>query len=276
MVDLTAPATEADAVVLRRLGLEPTPALLAALRQAIITVAAWKGGVGKTELSKELAWLLDAVMVDLDWDAGGISLKWGYNHELRKNAPLLDAFENGRIPKPLLGGPGRADLIPSHPDLEKNQPSPDKVAIAFEKWHSDWGRALLADTHPGGTDVGYGAMSAAHVIVVPTPLTLNALNALEAMLKELAGYPLLIIPNQNLNKTPGDAMLDRLELIATKFQVPIGPPVAFNRFLPERTRRMAVASTDPVPVRFVEYVEQVTAVARAVLEFVAKDLGEGE
>ena len=37
----------------------------------IITIAAWKGGVGKTELAKELAWLLDGVLVDLDWDAGG-------------------------------------------------------------------------------------------------------------------------------------------------------------------------------------------------------------
>lgn len=276
MVDHTAPATEAELAILQRLGLKPTPGYVAALREAIITVAAWKGGVGKTELAKELAFLLDAVMVDLDWDAGGISLKWGYNHELRKNAPLLDAFENGRVPKPLTGGPGRADLVPSHPDLEKNQPAPDKVAIALEKWHSEWGRALLADTHPGGTDVGYGAMSAAHVIVVPTPLTLNALNALEAMLKELVGYPMLIIPNQNLNKTPGDAMLDRLDSIATKFSVPIGPAVAFNRFLPERTRRMAVASTDPAPVRFQEYIEQVTAVARAVLEFIAKQLGEEE
>ena len=49
----------------------------------IITIAAWKGGVGKTELAKELAWLLDGVLVDLDWDAGGATRAWGYRHETR-------------------------------------------------------------------------------------------------------------------------------------------------------------------------------------------------
>lgn len=274
MADLTAPATERELAVLLRLGLEPTPQLVRALRVAIITVAAWKGGVGKTELAKELAWLFDAIMVDLDWDAGGISLKWGYNWELRKNAPLLDAFEADRVPRPLSGGEWRADLVPSHPDLEKNQPSPDKTAVALEKWCSTWDRILLADTHPGGTDVGYGAMSASNLIVVPTPLTTNALNALDAMLKELHGYPLLIIPNQNLNKTPSDTMIERLDTIATRHKVPIGPAVAFNRHLGERTRRAAVVSTEPAPVRYQEYVEQVTAVARVVLEFAAKNLEE--
>lgn len=43
----------------------------------IITIAAWKGGVGKTELAKELAWLLDGVLVDLDWDAGGAAGRGG-------------------------------------------------------------------------------------------------------------------------------------------------------------------------------------------------------
>ncbi|MFI5782649.1 ParA family protein [Nocardia sp. NPDC051570] len=274
MVDLTAPATEEEIAVLRRLGLEPTAARTAVLRQGIVTVAAWKGGVGKTELAKELAWLLNAVMVDLDWDAGGASRKWGYNHETRLNAPLLDAFENNRIPKPLQGGEWRADLVPSHPDLEKNQPSPDQVSAALEKWRSSWERSVLADTHPGGTDVGYGAMSASHVIVVPTPLGINELEALEAMVKELRGYPLLIVPNQNLYKVPSDKMFDRLGRIAEQYSVPLGPPITFCRWLPERTRRMAVAASEPVPARFQEYAEQVTLVARTVVELIAKQMGE--
>ncbi len=37
----------------------------------IITVAAYKSGVGKTTLALELAQLLEAPLVDLDWDKGG-------------------------------------------------------------------------------------------------------------------------------------------------------------------------------------------------------------
>ncbi len=44
----------------------------------IITVAAYKGGVGKTTLALELAQLLDAPLVDLDWDKGGATNRWGY------------------------------------------------------------------------------------------------------------------------------------------------------------------------------------------------------
>jgi hypothetical protein len=36
----------------------------------IVTVAAYKGGVGKTTIALELAYLLAAPLVDLDWDQG--------------------------------------------------------------------------------------------------------------------------------------------------------------------------------------------------------------
>jgi len=52
-------------------------AILASMAK-IITVAAYKGGVGKTTLALELAYLLDAPLVDLDWDKGGATRRWGY------------------------------------------------------------------------------------------------------------------------------------------------------------------------------------------------------
>jgi hypothetical protein len=39
----------------------------------IVTVAAYKGGVGKTTLALELAYLLGAPLVDFEWDSGGAS-----------------------------------------------------------------------------------------------------------------------------------------------------------------------------------------------------------
>ena len=52
----------------------------------IVTVAARKGGVGKTTLAYELAWLLDAPLVDLEFDEGSATRMWGYRHETRVRA----------------------------------------------------------------------------------------------------------------------------------------------------------------------------------------------
>ena len=51
-----------------------------------MTVAARKGGVGKTTLAYELAWLLDAPLVDLEFDEGSATRMWGYRHETRVRA----------------------------------------------------------------------------------------------------------------------------------------------------------------------------------------------
>src|SRR5947209_10262866 len=61
----------------------------------VVTVAASKGGVGKTTLAYELAAALDAVLVDLDWDSGGATRMWGYDPTAYKTAPGLDALEAG-------------------------------------------------------------------------------------------------------------------------------------------------------------------------------------
>ena len=62
----------------------------------IVTVAARKGGVGKTTLAYELAWLLRAPLVDLEFDEGSATRMWGYRHEACIRAPLLDSLEAGR------------------------------------------------------------------------------------------------------------------------------------------------------------------------------------
>ena len=62
----------------------------------IIVSGAYKGGVGKTTLALELAYLLDAPLVDLDWDKGGATKRWGYVPT--ESSPLLDALERGKTP----------------------------------------------------------------------------------------------------------------------------------------------------------------------------------
>lgn len=227
----------------------------------IITVAAWKGGVGKTTLAFELAYQLNAVLVDLDWDRGGASRAWGYRHEARRRAPLLDALETGRPPNPLRGGDRKPDLVPSHPDLATNQPDPETLADRLTEWAAAWGRPVVADTHPGGSDATYGAMAAAAGVVVPAPFGVKELDALEGMLTERSDYPLLIVPS--MVRTPSARERNRLRALVETYSVPVGPAVPWCPWIPSRQLRIAITS-EPVAKRAEPFAEKITDLAGTV------------
>jgi len=231
----------------------------------IITTAAWKGGVGKTTLAYELAYQMGAVLADWDWDKGGATVAWGYRHETRVRAPLLDALERGKTPTPLRGN-RKPDLIPSHPDFGVNQPEPDAGATALEKWAADLGRRILVDTHPGGCDSTYSALRAARVVVTPAVLATKELSALEGMIEELADYPLLVIPYMVPSVPPGRE-ITRLRQIVARHHIPVGPMVSNYSWIPRRQLRMAIASGDPLPARVKPFAEQIRKVAEAVTSY---------
>ncbi|PBA42236.1 ParA family protein [Mycobacterium avium] len=255
-------------VALQRLGIAPTPALLELLPRLVVAVAAWKGGVGKTELAKELAYLLGAVLVDLDWDEGGATRAWGYRHETRTTAPLLDALEAGRVPRPLSGSGVRADLIPSHPDFAVHQPPADKMATALEQWSQALRRPLVIDTHPGGVSSTMGAVAAADVIVVPVNLETRALKATESMAKELqGGYPLMFVINR-VEAAP-EAELKQLETLSKTFEIPVGPVVSSHTFLKRRKLTMAVCApgrSGEIPARAAGFVDEMHSLAKSILD----------
>jgi chromosome partitioning protein len=242
----------------------PDDELTKFLSSFILTVAASKGGVTKTTLARELGWWLDAVTVDLDWDLGGLTRLLGYLYENRKNAPLLDAFDTGRTPRPLKGGPYKSDFVPAHPDLSENQPTMDDTSTHLERWSGEWQRPVLVDTHPGGHPMAYGAMRVSRVIVVPTLLEHQSLMALEGQLDEMREYNILIIPTK-VPPTPSALMIDRLQKISTKFDVPVGPPISRVEPLARRTLSMAVSAKRPVPKQYVQFVDDMRAVVKAVI-----------
>ena len=235
----------------------------------IVTVAAAMGGVGKTTIAYELAYLLDAPLVDLDWDRGGATgSAWGYRVRDRVGAPILDAFEKGRTPR-LLRGKRKPDLVPSHPDLEANQPPPGDVADALEKWAAEWARPfVVVDTHPGAGEVTFGAMSASEVIVVPTVLRTKELDGLGGMLEEFSGYPLLLIPNK-VPRIPPARELTRVRRMRMEADVQVGPVIAdHGSWLRSRKAKVALTSyPPPEPARIARIAADLRAVADAVRSF---------
>lgn len=226
----------------------------------IVTVAARKGGVGKTTLAFELAWLLDAPLVDLEFDDGSATRIWGYRHEDRTRVPLLDALETGRTPR-LLTGYHKPDLVPCHPDFQLNQPGPDDMADALTRWAGEWDRDFVViDTHGGGSSSGDGALAAASIIVVPTPLRTKDLNATEGMVREMPDYPLVIVPNM-IPRVPSAAEIRRVARIVEGTPITVAEPVPHVRGIETRKKRVAITSEDPTPKAYQGFVASLHSLA---------------
>ncbi|NWF30879.1 ParA family protein [Streptomyces sp. PKU-EA00015] len=232
-------------------------------RPPIVTCAAWKGGDGKSTTARELAYLLDAVLVDLDWDAGCSSRSMGYRHENYVRSPLRDGFTKGRTPTPI-SGRRKADLVPSYPDLVEEQPHRDEVTDALERWARDWNRPVVVDTHPGGCEATYGAVNAADTVVVPAVMVKESLNALEGMVDELTDYPLLITPNKV--DSPPQWARRRLAEIVKRHDIPMGPLVYDEPWIRKRTINIAISS-EPVAKRARRFVDSMDGLVKAVINY---------
>lgn len=237
----------------------------------IVTVASHKGGVGKTFLAYELAYMLGAILLDLDWDDGNASGAWGYNAEDRARPVLLDALDSGRVPRPLAGGPWRPDLVPCSKDFGVNQPSATQMRKTIIRWAAHWAselkRPLVIDTHPGGAEESTsGAIAAGHVTVVPVVFEERPVRATVGMMRELKSYPLLLVPNMVPNRPP-ERLITLIEKEAARAQVPIGPVIAEHKLLRSRGRRMAVTASDPVPKNARKLVDELYSVGELVVGY---------
>jgi chromosome partitioning protein len=233
----------------------------------ILVVGSRKGGVGKSSTAYELAWLLDAVLVDFEWDGGGVTRKWGYRHEDRLAAPLITALERHRTPKPLKGF-RKPDLVPGSPLLLDAQPTAEDMADAVARWAKDWGREwVVIDTHPGASPAAHGAMSVANVVCVPTGLRTDDLNGTEAMVAEMPDYPLVLIPNF-VPRVPPAAEITRLARIIDRTPVRVGPPIPFASAVGTRKKRLAITSEQPPAKALRAVATAYQAVAEYVKEYV--------
>ncbi|MDP9355706.1 MAG: ParA family protein [Chloroflexota bacterium] len=207
----------------------------------IVSVHSRKGGVGKTTVAYELAWLLGGVLVDLEWDHGSASRQWGYRHESRANAPLVDAFERRRTPRPLRGH-GKPQLIPGHPTLGAMGVEAEEVAKALRDWANDWDTDwVVVDTHPGSNPWSDGANAVADIVLAPVPLKTKELEAIAGMVDEMADYPLVLVPNM-VPRVPEAGGVSRLAAIVEGTPVRVGPLIPRADAVGNRRKRMAITA----------------------------------
>lgn len=237
------------------------------MTETIITVAAAKGGVGKTTLAYELAASLDGVLVDLDWDAGGATRMWGFDPTRAARAPLLDGFERGpegKAPR-LKRRPNQPRLLPSHPDLSASRIDGDLVADCLQAWAAEWDtRYVVVDTHPGANALTDGAMQCADLVVIPVVLGAREMDALEAILTDFDEYRLMLVPTM-IPPVPPRRFVDRLAALAGG-KVVVAPPISEHRWLRRRLRRAALVRQPNPGVRVRAAAAEFDAVADLIKE----------
>lgn len=220
----------------------------------IVSVHSRKGGVGKTTVAYELAWLLGGVLVDLEWDDGSATRQWGYRHEDRLNAPLVDAFSRGRPPRPLRGH-NKPQLVPGHPTLGSLGVDAEGVAKALRDWANAWDTDwVVVDTHPGSNPWSDGANAVADVVVAPVPLKTKELEAISGMVAEMADYPLVLVPNM-VPRVPEAGSVARLASIVDGTPVRVGPIIPRADAIGVRRKRIAITAEE-VPAKALQPVAE--------------------
>lgn len=244
---LDAMVVNQESIELREAMAELREQAIAKLAAKIIAVVHWKGGVGKTMLSLELAYMLAAVLVDFDWEDGNASRAMGYLAEKFVHKPLVEALESGKTPTPRRQS-RRPDLVPADPTFQANQPTPDQGKDALVRWAMEWQRPVVVDTHPGGCDATFAAIGAADLLVVPVELETRALEALSGLLRDLTGYNLLLIPNAVPNRNVR-RHIEWMARLAQEADVPIGPPISEYSWLRQRVLHTVVTAASKFGTR---------------------------
>lgn len=205
----------------------------------IIAVVSRKGGVGKTTLAYELAALMSAVLVDLEHEPGGATYRWDPDLVERPDERLGRAIRRpGKAPRPRSRG-RRPLLVPSDPMLAFPLADTETLATLLDEWRVQWeDRTVIIDTHPGACWTTDAAIAASDCCVVPLTLGDGSWAATRALVAELGGRHIAVVPSR-LRGRPPDHYVERLEELAAQPGVTITAPVMEHSFL-DRVKRPGV------------------------------------
>ncbi|WP_158894251.1 hypothetical protein [Amycolatopsis anabasis] len=242
----------------------------------IIAIVSAKGSQGKTLLAKELGWILDLIVADLDWAGGCVSRLLGCIAAQLTSDRLIEAIfdPKGRAPR-LHRSRGRPDLVLGSDALEENQPPPDRMTELLLSWTRQWQQkrpqGVLVDTHPSSS-AALGAAQAADLVLMPVMFGTGELDALETALDKLRDFPLLLVPNatpRKLEHLPGYES-KRLLALAQHYDVPISQAfIRHQSWLPHRQLRTVIAASPSFGAKTADLTDDTTALAQEVIRYAA-------
>lgn len=207
-----------QAATLRRGPMLPVPAPL-------LAIASGKGGVGKTFLSVNLALALRdlgfrCLLVDLDWGLANVDVALGLaprhhiGHVLAGECALEDVLIEHEGLTVLPNGCGEAGL--AQVEASRRAALLDQVRALLPP-----AGLIVADTHPGISEVSLDVLREAHVSVVvstPEPTAMTDTYALYKVLRGTSARGALgLVMNQSRSAVVADAAARHLDQVARRF-----------------------------------------------------------
>ena len=227
-------------------GLRNRESLLAAVEKKsspprIISVTSGKGGVGKTNVTANLAYAFSetfgkkVLVLDADMGLGNMDVLFN----LRPRWTLRDfLFDNRSLSDVLVEGPAGIRILPAASGVEEMTAlSPEqnlKLISAFDQLEADFD-ILLIDTGAGISEnvLTFNLASQETLIVVtpePTSRT-DAFALMKVLNRRYSGKPLLFLSNMVRDRREGLELFDLVSRVADRFLPDLN--LSFAGFLPQ-------------------------------------------
>ena len=207
----------------------------------IISVTSGKGGVGKTNVTANLAYAFSetfgkkVLILDADMGLGNMDVLFN----LRPRWTLRDfLFDNRSLSDVLVEGPAGIRILPAASGVEEMTAlSPEqnlKLISAFDRLEADFD-ILLIDTGAGISEnvLTFNLASQETLIVVtpePTSRT-DAFALMKVLNRRFSGKPLLFLSNMVRDRREGLELFDLVSRVADRFLPDLN--LSFAGFLPQ-------------------------------------------
>ncbi len=192
----------------------------------IFAITSGKGGVGKTNISVNLALLLrrlkkNVLLVDADIHLGNVDLMLG----LRPSGNLADVIAGeSTLEEIVVKGPTGIDVLPASSavldmiDAEENVLQ--KLEFAFQEFEHNY-EMVIVDTGAGiGRNVTSFLLGADKVVVVVTPdpaSIADAYGVIKILLQKEPGLPIMLVTNMVNSDDEGENLFKKMDLMVQRF-----------------------------------------------------------
>tara|TARA_B100000029_G_scaffold297281_1_gene290483 strand:- start:2399 stop:3292 length:894 start_codon:yes stop_codon:yes gene_type:complete len=223
----------------------------------IIAITSGKGGVGKTNLSVNIALLMTklkqkVLIIDADIHLGNVDVMFGISPEYT----LADVVKGSRNLKDIIKStPYGVDFLPATSGVMDLIDGEDNliqsIAQAFSKFQNDYD-LILIDTGAGVSKSTLSfVLGAEKIIVVVTsdPASISDAYAMIKIIKQFnADIPVMMVANRVRNDEMGESLFYKMNLIVNKF---LNSSLIFGGSILDDTQVLAsVHAQQPVVVRY--------------------------
>ncbi len=252
-------------------------------RPEIFTITSGKGGVGKTNLSVNLALLLkrlkkNVLLVDADIHLGNVDLLLG----VRPTATIAQVMTGEKtLAEIIIKGPTGIDVLPASSAvldmIEAEEKVIKRIGDSFVGFEHNYD-FVVVDTGAGiGKNVTAFSLGSDKLIVVVTPdpaSITDAYGVIKTLLQKVPSLPIMLVTNMVRNDDEGLNLYKKMNLMVQRF---LGNKILFGgAIVRDENVRQAVQNQSPIVLEYPNSLptNALKLITRNLLKMPSKDARE--